>query len=236
MVEYISGSKFRMPFKVGKENSVVVGAHHQGKTYLAANLLARSVLGLYPLWVWDYHGKLYNELSKKNLTPAQRQTLGYKYWIHSVPQTKIRETTFFLPSDKSQERFDEFCNLVLRKSDMHVMIDEAHNYSSPHRIGVPYARLVRDAGNQNISYTAIFQRPAENHKSILSNATHIFVFHLPLPNDAFYLRQWVGPEVDVLLQPHLRKYHKEEPELPQYSFIYKDTRKTNAVIVKGGLR
>jgi DNA helicase HerA-like ATPase len=124
---------------------------------------------------------------------------------------------------------------VLKQHDLHVLVDEAHNYSSAHRIGTPYARLVRDAGNQNISYTAIFQRPAENHKSIISNATHIFVFKLPLHTDADYLRKWVGTEVELLLQPEFRRFYKDEPILPQRSFIYKDIRADRPVVVRGGI-
>lgn len=230
-IEYVDRFKFK--WQVGTENSVVIGAHFQGKTYLAAHLIARSLLGVYDTWAWDYHGKLYKELYALNLTPQQRQTLGSR--LGMVSSIK-KGTNFILPVDKSPARFDDFCNVVNKQANMHVMIDEAHNYSSAHRISVPYARLVRDAGNQNISYTAIFQRPAENHKSIISNAAHIFVFKLPLHTDAEYLRKWVGVEVELLLQPEFRKFFKDEPELPNRSFIYKDIRASHPVVVRGGLK
>ncbi|AIF85426.1 hypothetical protein NTE_03398 [Candidatus Nitrososphaera evergladensis SR1] len=224
---------FNFKWEVGTENSVVIGAHWQGKTHLAANLIARSILGAYPLWAWDYHGKLRKELLSRHLTP-QQQALVYHGTCKRVEMIR-KGTNFVVPLDLGIRHFDEFCNLVNRQANMHVMIDEAHNYSSAHRILPSYERLVRDKGNQNVSYTAIFQRPAENHKSIISNATHLFIFKLPLHTDVDYLRKWVGAEVELLLQPEFRKFYEKEPELPNRSFIYKDTRASRPVVVRGGL-
>lgn len=230
-IEYVDRLKFR--WSAGVENSVVVGAHWQGKTHLAAGLILRSILGAFPLWAWDYHGKLRQYLMGLRLPPEQAAMV--KRTVYDVPGI-IKGTNFIVPNDKSKDHFGRFCELVYRQANLHVVIDEAHNYSSAHSIVPAYEQVVRDKGNQHVSYTAIFQRPAENYKSIISNATHIFVFKMPLHTDVDYMRKWVGTEVELLLQPEFRKFYKDEPTLPQYSFIYKDTRADRPVVVRGGLK
>ncbi len=231
-IEYVERFKFSWEF--GTENSVFVGAHAQGKTYAAAQLIALPLLGNHNHWVWDYHGRVFDELVAAGLTPRQSQLLN-------ASRVKLLSdvgagTQFLWPYIKDDATFLKFCELACKQHDLHVTVDELHNYNTAHRISHELARLMRDMGNRNVSYTAILQRPAENHKSVISNATHIFVFKLPLHTDVNYLRRWVGVEVELLLQPEFRRFFKNEPELPQYSFIYKDVRAMHPVVVVGGLK
>jgi|SRR6185295_2678483 len=210
-------------WQVGTENSVVIGAHWQGKTWLAKYLIASRVKGRFPMWIWDYNGK-FADLAPSNV-------------IHSVKDLKYG-TQIVVPLDKSPEHFEQFCIAVNKQANLHVIIDEAHTYCSAHQIPPAFAQLVRDKGNQNVSYTCIQQRPAEIHKSIISNAQHRFVLAFDVPTDVVYLRNWIGTEVELFLPPNsiLRRFHKGAPKLPPYSFIYRDMKALTPQIIVGGLK
>lgn len=213
--------KFKFRWQVGTDNSVVIGAHFQGKTYLSKYLIAKPLIGKWPLWIWDYHGK-FADLLPHNV-------------INHVSQ--LRYGTFVLrPVDRSPENFFAFCEMANKQANLHVIIDEAHNYCSAHKIDPRFAVLVRDKGNANVSYTCIFQRPAEIHKSIISNAKHRFAFRFDVPTDVQYLMRWLGTELELYLPPQQRRYYKEAPELPQYSFIYRDAEKIKPEVISGGVR
>ena len=213
---------FEFDWSVGTDNSVIIGAHFQGKTHLAKHLVAKPLLGKYPLWIWDHHGK-FTDLT--DLSNVVRSVSGLRYGLQVLK-----------PIEKSPGAFFQFCALVNKQSDLHVIIDETHNFCSAHKIAPEFATLVRDKGNNNVSYTCVFQRPAEVHKSIISNALHRFVFAFDVPTDVIYLKQWIGTEVELFLPPQLRRHHREEPQLPPRSFIYRNMQSLKPVVVVGGLK
>lgn len=218
-IEY--ADKFRFRRQVGTENCAVMGAHFQGKTYLTKHLISKPLLGVYRQWVWDYHGK-FSDLAPANV-------------VHSVDALRYG-TQFLRPSDRSPEQFFKFCEKVNALRNLEVIIDETHNYCSAHRIDPRFAVLLRDKGNAHISYTCIFQRPAEIHKSLISNAKHRFMFAMDVPTDIDYLVRYIGIEAELFLPPRLRKYYKEEPQLPPHSFIYRNQEEMRPVVVPGGLK
>lgn len=220
-------------FAVGADNSVVIGAHFQGKTHFAANMICRPLLGHFDQIVWDYHGNIHKEIMKQRLTPKESHILLLSKGTNLLPN---KPTQFIHPSEKSEIHFEAVCSAIEKMHDKHITIDECHNYNSAHRIPPHFAALIRDLGNQNISYTCIFQRPAENHKSIISNAKHRFLFRFDVPNDVDYLSRWIGTEVNLFLPPDLRKFHKDEPQLPRYSFIYRNAEELAPVVVRGGIK
>lgn len=232
-INYVKDFKFT--FEVGTENSVFIGAHFQGKTFAAANLIALPLLGVYRQWAWDYHGRIYMELTKQRLTPQQSQMLRDS---KTRFVSDLGAATSFLspPLDRSESMFLKFCALVCKQHDMHVLFDEIHNYNSAHRISGLLGRVVRDMGNRNVSYTAIFQRPAENHKSIISNAKHRFMFAFDVPTDIDYMSRWIGTEANLFLPPQLRRFYKDEPQLPPHSFVYRNQDSLTPTVVVGGLK
>ncbi len=225
-VVYLTAAEFKFLWNYGTDNSVVIGAHWQGKTELSVNLIARPLMGKAPIWIWDYNNK-FSHLMPDNV-------------IHSVSELKYG-TQILVPFDKSPEHFEQFCAAANNLSDLHVIIDEAHNYCSAHRISPEFAILVRDKGNQNVSYTCIFQRPANVYKDIISNAAHRFVLAFDVPTDVKYLRDWLGIECELFLSPDSvnRRYFKDmqqHPKLPRYSFVYRDMHELKPVVVVGGLK
>ncbi len=231
---YIRDGKFHLDFEVGTENSVFFGAHWNGKTFTATNQIVRPLLGHYPLLVWDAKGRIVEELLQQRMTPEQ-QRLVMSGSVRSVSQ--IKTSPCFVRRAPESE-FDAFCRFANAQYDCHVVIDEVHKFNNAHRIPPWLHELVAEKGNDNVSYTCIFQRPAENHKALISNAQHRFCFMLDVPTDVLYLRSLIGTEVELFLPPNspMRRFYKEAPQLPLRSFIYRNTKEPQAKIVVGGLK
>lgn len=231
-------TKFNFRWKAGSENSAFFGAHFRGKTYAATNLIVRPLLGFYPQLIWDHNGKIFLELIKKP-TSAEQASLIRNAAINHASQIKEDRKTYILkPKDKSMEHFLQFCDIITKRRQMHVTFDETHNYNTAHRLPDKFNQVIRDLGNVGISYTAIFQRPAENHKSLISNAKHRFLFGLSVPTDVQYLKSLIGMEAELFLPKGspLRKMYKEEPQLPIRSFIYRNEEEEKPIVVVGGLK
>lgn len=235
-INYIRDGKFNLDFGVGTENSAAWGAHWNGKTYTMSNLVVRPLLGVYNQWIWDHKGHVTGELFKQRMTPEQHKLVSGGLVQHA---SQLRQGTCIVrPRDKTLEHFESFCAAANKQHNLHVVIDETRHYNSTHSIPPEFSELVTEKGNDNVSYTVIFQRPAENHKSLISNAQHRFCFPLTVPTDVVYLRSLIGPEVELFLPvgSPLRRFYKEEPKLPLRSFIYRDEKQERPVVVVGGLK
>lgn len=211
------------------DNVVCLGAHWQGKSLFISKTFLSELPRIARVWTWDYHGVLTKyvnpptHLIKRNVDDLE---LG---------------TQFFIPSDKSEKGFEKFLAKALTHRDLVIVIDEAHNYSSPHKLKGNHAELIRNAGNQNISYIEIFQRPQRVNGDVLENARHRFCFALDNLNSVKYMREWIGLECELFLPPAQRssqaiKRFGDAEMLPQYSYIYRDKQKLEPEIVSGGLQ
>lgn len=235
-INYIRDGRFVFDWQVGTENSVFFGAHWNGKTFTCTNLIVRPLLGVYDQLIWDHKGHIVQELFSRRMTPDQEKIASSGLVIQA---SQLRQGTCIMrPRDKTLKHFEEFCATANKAHDLHVVIDETKHYNSAHSIPPAFSELVTEKGNDNVSYTCIFQRPAENHKSLISNAQHRFCFSLTVPTDVVYLRSLIGPEVELFLPvgSPLRRFYKEEPRLPLRSFIYRDEKAERPVVVVGGLK
>lgn len=225
-VQYIDITEFHFDWQPGADNIVVMGAHWHGKTVLGRELVAAPIVGKFPMWIWDHNGKF--------------ATLAPDSICYSVEKL-VYGTQILIPAAKSPEYFEKFCRLVNAQRNMLIIVDEAHNFCSAHRLPPEFGRLIRDKGNQNVGYCCIFQAVTEVHKSIIRNAKHRFVFFFDVPTDVDYLRKWIGIESELFLSvDHLnRKYFRgkpEHPQLPKYSFIYRDQTQEKPLVVVNGLK
>lgn len=216
-----------------QENNSLTGEHYSGKTKFAIEKIAKPLLktGRIKMWIWDHHGlfsKMFQDLGKGH------QIIYYL--------DELRDgTQCYVPESKSEDHFNEFCSLVLDQYNMHVVLDELHNYMTAQRMAKNLAPLIRDlAANQGVTYTAIWQRVSEGHKSVMSNARHKFLFDFDIGDQERYLRLF-GKYADLFLEPESRKFFKEKengnylyPVLDQYSFLYKDDKSKESEVFNGG--
>jgi len=219
----------KIDYTAYNDNVICVGAHWQGKSFFIARTFLANLPNIANIWVWDYHGVLTNYC---NPSP---------YLIkHNVDELEYG-VQFLIPDDKSEKNHEKFLKKALTHRDLVICNDEAHNYSSPHRLKGNYFELIKNAGNQNISYIEIFQRPQNVFGDVLENARHRFCFALDNLNSVRYMREWIGLEIELFLSPDQRspqaknKFGDAEM-LPSYSYIYRDKQMLVPEIVSGGLQ
>lgn len=206
------------------DNAITIGAHWQGKTWRMAHTIVLPLLKVANVWIWDYQGRFIQYL-RPDVRLIKRTVEALEYGVQ-----------FLKPQDKSRENFDRFCKKVAGLSNLVVVIDEAHNYSTAQTMSAPHAELVRNLpGNQGISYIEIFQRPVSVHKDILNNALHRFCFAFDVPTDIKYLRQWLGVEVELFLSYDQRsKFAKikfgDKAMLTPHSYVYRNMHRLSAEV------
>lgn len=196
--------------------------------------------------MWDYHG-----LGAKSGFFEPNQIV---YYLDELSEG----TQCYVPEDKSRKNFDEFCGLCVEQYNLHVILDELHNYFSAQTMLPNLAKLIRDvASNRGVTYTAIWQRVSEGHKSAMSNARHKFLFKYDISDQDRYLRIF-GKEADLFMKPEDRKYFNDcaicnqtyktcvnakprthefvahYPILDQFSFLYKDDKLMKSEVFNGG--
>lgn len=239
--------KFRFPqLRIYQENISVAGEHYSGKTEFAKECIVKPLLKTkkIKLWAFDYHAILANS---GYFEPNQ-----IVYYLDELSEG----TQCYVPEDKSKKHFDEFCKLCVDQYNLHVVLDELHNYMSAQTMTPNLAKLIRDvASNQGVTYTAIWQRVSEGHKSVMSNARHKFLFKYDIADQDRYLRIF-GKEADLFMKPEDRKYfneceickhsfkvcysrklHEFKPHYPilaDFSFLYKDDKLMKSEVFNGG--
>jgi len=214
------------------ENTGVVGEHYGGKTYFVGQNILKPMLKtrIINVWAWDHQAKW-----KDYFEPHQ-----VVYYLDDLQ----RGTQCYVPENKSEEHFDEFCELVQQLNNTHLFIDESHNYHNAQRMAKQLQPVIRDlSGNQNVAYTLVWQRASEGHKSVMSNARHKFLFNFDSLDQDRYL-QMFGKYADLFLNPEERKYFRDFTEnnkkyrydiLTDYSFLYRDEKnRTKVEIYNGG--
>ena len=235
-----------MDFETYVDNGVTMGSHYTGKTSYVAKALIRPRIKLFNLWIWDFHGKITEYINPPSyMIKHQLKELEYG-------------TQFFLPLDKSPKGYDLFLDKALSHKNLEVITDEAHNYSSAHRLTGNHAELIRNAQNYGVSYMEIFQRPQRVNGDVLENARHRFCFALDDTNSVKKMREWIGVEIEFHISPynrspqaklnlpHLeqsiihtseqaRQYFESTNMLAKYSYVYRDKQQMKPEVFNGGL-
>ena len=204
--EYI----LNLDYTAYNDNVICCGAHWQGKSWFIANTFLKNLPSIANIWVWDYHGVM----TKYTNPPTHLIKRDVKELEYG--------TQFFIPTDRSDKGFENFLKKALTHRDLVICNDEAHNNSSAHRLKGYHAELIRNAGNQNISYISIFQRPQRVNGDVLENARHRFCFALDNLNSVKYMREWIGLECELFLapaqrSPQAKKLFGDADMLPRYS-------------------
>lgn len=233
-------------FDVYLDNVICCGAHFQGKSFFIAKAVVKPLTKVSNVWVWDYHGVL-----------AQYCDINPKLVKHDIKDLEYG-VNFIIPRDKSYRAYQKFLEKALTHRHLTVVSDEAHNYSSSHKLEGAHAEIIRNAGNQQIGYIEIFQRPQRVNGDVLENSKHRFVFALDNLNSIRYMREWIGLEIELFLSPNNRsnqarkyldsnkviithsspqaeQFFNQTGMLAEHSFVYRDKSKLFPEVVNGGL-
>ena len=195
---------------VYQENNAVFGIHYGGKTHFTVKKIVLPYIKAgVKLWFWNHHAKFLEDFDDSQIC----------YYLDELKNT----TQIYIPEAKSVKHFNEFCELVGEQNNLHVVLDELPNYCTPQSWKAPaLQQIIMDLpANQNVTYTAIFQKSSKVQELVYANAKHKFLFKYAPRNQDNYV-QIMGDKASLLLEKHQRDYFKEEPNCKPYSFLYQD--------------
>lgn len=213
---------FSFTYNPFNEDVLVVGRGGCGKTYLVKNLFLKAFAGRsarVPFWLWDHRWQY---------------LLDGIETVYKVEDLKAG-SQILQPFNKSIADFDHFCEKALYLSNSVIAVEETHNFTSKQKIKSDnFAEIINAGRPRGLDWICVTRRPQQLHNDILSDADHIFCFDMELPSDVKFMRQWIGTEVELLLEPRLRKENKSgSPKLAAHHFVYKDV--TRGIIEVGKL-
>ena len=111
-------------------------------------------------------------------------------------------------SDLSAEEFEEILRLSYYFGNVQIVIEEIHNFSSPHVLPKWLKNCLLTGRHQNVSLLVTTQRPGELNKTILSQCGHIFVGKIVEGNDLRYISAFLRQDANRLVS------------LPERRFLY----------------
>lgn len=184
------------------ENICIFGLRGCGKS-----TLGRQIQAFFPnLFIFDSLSE-YDE--SDGLIFYDYQSFS-DFVIQTQNQNGIRAIIRFDIEEINQsEILDEFIKILYYRGNCTIMIEEIQNFASVHKIS-PFLKQASLTGrHKKVNFITTTQRVAEIHKSLLSQAHHIFAGYTDSPNDKKTLREY-GFDMD------------EIDSLEKYSFLWKN--------------
>ncbi len=215
-IDYVDQIDFN--FKIYYDNIVVVGATGSGKTERAKRILEQ--FSNVPYWIWDY-----SENFEK-----------YGTLVHEVKDLEYGQYVI-QPNDKGIENYQNFLDRAFFGAqqgifnDLLLVHDELHQYLTKQSVLKELYQLVLSGRNKGLQSIFISTEPALVPNWILGNTQHVFAYRLGTRSAIEWMRDYIGLEAWLLLQPDLRYELKEERELTEFSFVYRNKLKLKAQVV-----
>lgn len=120
---------------------------------------------------------------------------------------------FSVEADNHADLFNEVMRVCYMRyqccelqSSICVVIDEVHNWASPHFVPKWLKEALLTGRHQNMALITASQRPANVHKDILAQSHHIFCANIAESNDFDYLKNVIGATTAARLRT-LPKFH-----------------------------
>lgn len=181
----------------------ILGKTRSGKSVCASLLTARFA----GLWAYDRKHEMNtprgpsvpNAKVAHGLTELRRQVAAQK----GAPGRII-----YRPTSGDLAEFDEFCRLALHTGRLCVWVDEAASVSTASALARWHGEIMRVGAALGVGCVNLSQRPAHVHNTLLSEAEHLFVYRLNLPDDRRKVAGIIGP---AALDAH---------RLPPHHFLY----------------
>lgn len=124
----------------------------------------------------------------------------------------------------NQETFDEICRVCWYCGGVLVIIEEIQIFSTPHFLPHWLSQLLFTGRHQGVGLIFTTQRPGACHKSIISQANHIFCGSIHERNDIQYVASVVGRDEAMKLS-----------QLPPRKFLYFQPGEGPPIFVKNSL-
>lgn len=93
-------------------------------------------------------------------------------------------------SAKNHEIFDEYIKMIYYRGNATIVIEEVQNFASIHKIPEFLKQASLTGRHKKVNFITTTQRVAEIHKTLLSQAHHIFAGYTDSPNDLKTLKEY----------------------------------------------
>ena len=208
-------------FEPYDQDICIVGSKGSGKSFLA-NMIMKGLHGV-NVWVYDFNFQfhsskaiVFNDLDK----------------LLEVYDTAKRGHYILQPHDNSEETFKRFNAEAFKRGNLVLIMDEAHSFLTKQKQLKEFNNIILSGRPRGISCITISSRPASLPNNVLTNAKHVFAFKLNLESDIKFLEGYLGDDVWILMPKDKRHKLKDEAELPEHTFFYRDMDKTEGMIGK----
>lgn len=178
-----------------------LGRRGSGKSYLA-----KKIASVYPRRViFDSLGEFSDEHGDV--------VLNFDEFCQKIRDTEhSRSFTIIFQFDPESEshvsEFNQALRILWHRGNVLILIEEIQLYSSPHSMCLWLQNCLLTGRHRNIGLIFTTQRPGECHKTIISQANHVFCGSLHEKNDIEYTRSILGS----------KSY--ELSSLPERQFLY----------------
>jgi len=216
-----SGEQLDFNFIAYEEKILIVGASGSGKTYLA-NVLLKSLNGI-SVWVYDFN---YQFSSSKAMVFHDLTEMLKVY------DSAKRGHYIFQPFQNDENTFRRFNAEAFKRGNLVLIEDEIHTFLTKLKQNTEFNQVILSGRPRGISVVSISSRPASCPNNVLSNVKHVFAFKLNLESDVKFLEGYLGHDVWIIMPKDKRARLKDEPELEEHTFFYRDMDKDHGVIGK----
>ncbi len=110
---------------------------------------------------------------------------------HGLKRFKIL-FQFDIEEDNHSAVFDEAMRVIYYRGDLCVVVEEVHHFATAHHLPKWLKEVLLTGRHRALALIATSQRPAEVHKTLLSQCHHIFCGTLNEANDVKYLASVMG--------------------------------------------
>ena len=208
-------------FTAYDQDICILGSKGSGKSYLA-NQIMKSLSGI-SVWVYDFNFQFHS--SRAMVFHDMNELL-------KVYDSAKRGHYILQPHNNSVETFSRFCEEAFKRGNLAIFWDEAHSFLSKQKMLKEFNNCILSGRPRGLSCITISSRPASLPNNVLTNAKHVFAFKLNLESDIKFLEGYLGDDVWILMPKDKRNKLKDEAELPEHTFFYRDMDKDKGVIGK----
>ena len=216
-----SGESLDFDFVAYDQDICILGSKGSGKSYLANQIMK----GLNNISVWCYDFNFQFHSSRAMIFHDMNELL-------KVYDSAKRGHYILQPHDNSENTFRRFCEEGFKRGNLVLIMDEAHSFLTKQKQLKEFNNIILSGRPRGISCITLSSRPASLPNNVLTNAKHVFAFKLNLESDVKFLEGYLGDDVWILMPPDKRNKLKDEAELPEHTFFYRDMDKDKGVIGK----
>lgn len=189
---------------IGQDDVVIIlGRRGTGKTTISTTLqdaFPRVVVIDRLKEYWNSQGK------KKGVTHVSRT---FQHFSRQILENQFKpnfKIVFQPERDDDVLQFNEALKLIYEMGDCLLVVEEAQFFCTVHTMPSMLKEILLCGRHRKIAFFATTQRPGELHKTMLSQASHVFAGPMHEPNDIKYLYGFMGHETEKLL--HLKHLEK----------------------------